>query len=117
VLGCAGLLPVIVPAGLTPAEAGEGRLEVELFFQLGRAHWGRGYMTEATEALCRLALVVLRLPRLFAATQAGNRRAVALLRRLGGAALALDRPPGSFWGREPVCAIVSGGRAADAGRG
>lgn len=104
-VGCAGLSAVVVPGGLAAGgDDGPGlaSLEVELWYRLGRAHWGRGYATEACRRLLRLAFEEVGLPRVFCATQRGNARSLALLARLGLERPRHDRPPGPFWGADPA---------------
>jgi RimJ/RimL family protein N-acetyltransferase len=57
--------------------------EVELFYKLGRQHWGRGYAQEACRALIRYAFEELRLVRIVTCTHRENARSIALLARLG----------------------------------
>jgi RimJ/RimL family protein N-acetyltransferase len=57
--------------------------EVELFYKLGRDFWGRGFATEACEAMIRYAFEDLRLARIVTCTHRENARSIALLRRLG----------------------------------
>lgn len=60
-----------------------GTPEVELFYKLGRSHWGRGYATEACRELIRHAFEELRLRRIVTCTHRDNTHSLALLRRLG----------------------------------
>ena len=64
-------------------QARHHRLEVELSYALGRAHWGQGYATEASRALIAYAFERLRLPRIAYGVDRGNLRSVNLMRRLG----------------------------------
>jgi RimJ/RimL family protein N-acetyltransferase len=57
--------------------------EVELFYKLGRDHWGRGYATEACREMIRHAFEDLRLHRIVTCTHRENARSIALLERLG----------------------------------
>lgn len=58
-------------------------VETELFFKLGRPYWGQGYATEACTTMLDFAFRQLRLPRIISWTHRENRRALALMRRLG----------------------------------
>ena len=64
-------------------QARHHRLEVELSYALGRAHWGQGYATEAGRALIGYAFERLRLPRIAYGVDGGNLGSVNLMRRLG----------------------------------
>jgi [ribosomal protein S5]-alanine N-acetyltransferase len=65
------------------AEAPTCSMEVELAFAFGKAHWGRGYATEACRALIDYAFGTLKIPRLLGGAELANDRSVALQRRLG----------------------------------
>ncbi|MEU3980129.1 GNAT family N-acetyltransferase [Streptomyces sp. NPDC026672] len=56
--------------------------EIEIGWRLGRAHWGRGYVTAAAgETLERLR--ALGVPRVVAMVDSRNERSIAVTRRLG----------------------------------
>ena len=55
----------------------------ELGFAVARAHWGRGFASEATEALVRFAFDVLGLHRLEADVDPRNGASIRCLERLG----------------------------------
>jgi len=114
-LGCAGLAASLVPGGLDAEPGAASALEVELYFRLGREHWGRGYATEACRTLVRLAFDTLGVRRLFCATSRAHDGALALMRRLG---MEIDvRPlPGPFWGSDPARGILWNPRAVRTGR-
>lgn len=61
----------------------EGRPEHEIGFLLGRAHWGRGYATEAATAMRDRALGELGLSRLIALIDHGNVASKGVARKLG----------------------------------
>lgn len=91
-IGVAGTLPIrraadrarFVPE--TPADAPgavEGRVDGELVVALGRAHWSRGYATEAGAAVVGLGFNSFGFSRIIASLGATNDRAEKMLRRLG----------------------------------
>jgi [ribosomal protein S5]-alanine N-acetyltransferase len=55
----------------------------ELGFWVGRAHWGRGYATEAADAIMRWGLRTLGLHRVHAANMTRNPASGAVLRKIG----------------------------------
>ena len=57
--------------------------EVELFYKLGRAHWGHGFALEGCLRLLAFAFVELRLNRIVTVTHGENGRSLCLLKRLG----------------------------------
>ncbi len=57
--------------------------EVELYYKLGRAHWGEGYALEACRALVDFAFADMRLLRIVTITQPDNTHSMRLLKRLG----------------------------------
>jgi RimJ/RimL family protein N-acetyltransferase len=61
----------------------DGRTEHEVGYLFARAHWGRGYATEAATAMRDRALGELGLSRLIALIHRGNEASKALARRLG----------------------------------
>lgn len=60
-----------------------GEVEAELGYWIARDHWGRGYATEAGQAVLALADESLRLPRLRARRATDNARSANVLRKLG----------------------------------
>ncbi|HYE58483.1 MAG TPA: GNAT family N-acetyltransferase [Rhodothermales bacterium] len=60
----------------------EGRTETELSYLLARRHWGRGYATEAGQAVVRKAFEELRQTRLVAMIAHGNVASVRVAERL-----------------------------------
>lgn len=75
VLGFTGLMRAAEP-GVRPGD-------VEIGWRLARAHWGRGYATEAARAVCDHAFGALRLARLVALIRPANAASVAVARKLG----------------------------------
>ncbi|BEL06528.1 GNAT family N-acetyltransferase [Actinoplanes sichuanensis] len=73
-IGMAGLDPVDEEAPVGGVEAG---------WRLARSAWGRGYATEAAQAVLAYGFEVLELPEILAIAVAGNERSRALMRRLG----------------------------------
>ena len=63
-------------------EAGEDA-EVELGWALARAHWGRGYATEAAQAVRNWAYDAYRLERLISLIDPENARSARVAERLG----------------------------------
>ncbi len=57
--------------------------EVELGYALGRRYWGRGYATEACQAIAGYGFGTLGLRRLVSSTRRENHRSLRLLLRLG----------------------------------
>ncbi|EFL13021.1 predicted protein [Streptomyces sp. C] len=70
--------------------------ETEIGWTFARAHWGRGYATEAAEAVLAWGFGTLRLRRITAMIHHGNTASTAVASRLGFARLredtVLDRP-------------------------
>lgn len=60
-----------------------GDSEAELGYWIARAHWGRGYATEAGQAVLALADNSLRLPRICARRMLDNAASAIVLRKLG----------------------------------
>jgi RimJ/RimL family protein N-acetyltransferase len=56
---------------------------VEIGWSLPRAHWGRGYATEAAHAVLRHAFVTLDLDEVVSFTTHANQRSRAVMQRLG----------------------------------
>jgi RimJ/RimL family protein N-acetyltransferase len=61
----------------------EGRTEHEVVYLFGRAHWGKGYATEAATAMRDRALGGLGLSRLIALVDHGNEASKGVARKLG----------------------------------
>jgi len=57
--------------------------EVELAYRLGKAHWGRGYATEAAAAWVEHGLVALDLPSILAVTHPANEASERVLDKVG----------------------------------
>lgn len=57
--------------------------EVEIGYRLARAHWGRGYATEAAQTVRDYAFAVLGLPRLIAMIDPGNTASIRVAEKLG----------------------------------
>jgi [ribosomal protein S5]-alanine N-acetyltransferase len=57
--------------------------EVELYYKLGRAHWGQGYAEETCRALIKFAFDRINLLRIVTITQPDNEHSIRLLKRLG----------------------------------
>lgn len=60
-----------------------GDVEAELGYWIARDHWGRGYATEAGQAVLALADSSLRLPRVRARRMLDNAASANVLRKLG----------------------------------
>jgi len=73
--GFVGLLRVAFEAHFTPA--------VEIGWRLVPAAWGKGYATEAAQAVLRHAFSVLGMKEIVSFTAAGNKRSQSVMRRLG----------------------------------
>lgn len=56
---------------------------VEIGWRLARAHWGRGYATEAADGWLEHGFRVLGLTEIVAFTEAPHARSIAVMRRLG----------------------------------
>lgn len=74
-IGFAGLS---VPPYETPASPC-----VEIGWRLARAHWGKGYATEAARAALRVGFDTLELAEIVAFTTIANRRSRAVMERIG----------------------------------
>jgi len=61
----------------------DGDAEAELGYWIARDYWGRGYATEAGQAVMALADGSLRLPRITARRATDNLRSANVLRKLG----------------------------------
>ena len=57
--------------------------ELELSYRLARAHWGRGFATEAASALIAVAFLSTDTRRIFAGTHLDHAASQAVMRRLG----------------------------------
>lgn len=75
VLGFAGLARATEP-GVRPGD-------VEIGWRLARAHWGRGYATEAALAVREHAFDTLGLARIVALIRPANAASIAVARKLG----------------------------------
>jgi ribosomal-protein-alanine N-acetyltransferase len=73
--GCVGLAVPAFEAAFTPC--------VEIEWRLARAHWGRGYATEAARAVAAFAFETLRLPDLVAMTVPDNVTSRRVMEKLG----------------------------------
>ena len=91
-IGVAGILPLrraadrarFAPAAAEDAVGDQpGRVEGELVVALGRAHWNRGYASEASLAVIGLGFQSLGFTRLIGSVRASNDRGEKMLRRLG----------------------------------
>lgn len=74
-VGCVGLAIPRFEAPFTPC--------VEIGWRLARAHWGKGYATEAARAAMAYGFDVLRLPELVSFTVPANLRSRRVMERLG----------------------------------
>jgi RimJ/RimL family protein N-acetyltransferase len=74
-IGVVGLSTVSYEAHFTPA--------VEVAWRLGRAHWGRGYASEAARAALDYGFGALGLAEIVAVTVPANRRSRRVMERLG----------------------------------
>lgn len=68
--------------GISPGRDVE-RVSAEVGYWLGRAHWGRGIMTEAVRAFTPWAIERFELTRVFALPYARNRASVRVLEKAG----------------------------------
>ena len=60
-----------------------GQPEIELGYRLARAHWGRGFATEAAEAACAHAFSTMGLSRLIALIDPGNVASIRVAENVG----------------------------------
>lgn len=95
VVGDCGLLPV--------AESDDS---VELGYRLGRAHWGKGYATEASEAVRDHAFGVVGLARLVAVVKPGNDASARVLEKIGFARVADDAVTKALFGKYAVSGVM-----------
>ncbi len=59
------------------------RTQNEVFFILGREHWGQGYATEAARAVVRYSFRDLRIPRVIGIVQPANVASARVLEKIG----------------------------------
>ena len=64
-------------------EQGWSNWAAEIGWRLARAHWGQGYATEAARAALRVGFEQLQLPQIVSFTAVANRRARAVMERIG----------------------------------
>jgi ribosomal-protein-alanine N-acetyltransferase len=83
---------VIGFAGLRPLPDAP---DLELYYGLDPAHWGRGYATEASRAVLRYGFDVLGLDAIPIRTDGPNAASVAVMERLGARYVRTD-PGGAF---------------------
>lgn len=57
--------------------------EVELYYKFGRAYWGKGYATEACQAMLDFAFTRMRLARIVTVASRLNQESIRLMQRLG----------------------------------
>jgi [ribosomal protein S5]-alanine N-acetyltransferase len=90
--GCFGIehksdLKLIGLGGLSPHEFenrdGSVTNEFEVMYKLGKAHWGQGYATEASQAWVKYAFEVVGLKRLVVCPHKANVASVRVLEKLG----------------------------------
>ncbi|MDY7225666.1 GNAT family N-acetyltransferase [Hyalangium rubrum] len=74
-------IPGLRPAGTLPT--GRASAEVGLDYAISPAHQGRGYASEAAQALVDYALGELRLTRIIATTSRDNAASIGVMRNLG----------------------------------
>jgi ribosomal-protein-alanine N-acetyltransferase len=74
-LGLTGLSPVHFAAHFTPA--------VEVGWRLAVAAWGQGYATEAAHAALEFGFAQAGLDEIVSFTTTGNKRSIAVMRRIG----------------------------------
>ncbi len=86
-VGLVGLVPSMAAFGQLPAYGARSdartRPEVGLFWAMSPEHQGKGYATEAAQALISYAFGELQLERLVATTEHDNLASIAVMRRLG----------------------------------
>jgi [ribosomal protein S5]-alanine N-acetyltransferase len=89
-IGACGLAPNILPYGLLPAfqppaetpETAQFTVEWGLYYALSPKHQGKGYATEAAQALIDYTFRQLRLHRIVATTTYENLASIAVMKRL-----------------------------------
>ena len=99
-VGLVGLVPSMMPFGLLGSPRRPSRHqspvdsynvpEVGLFWVTGTEHRGRGYATEAAQALIEFGFGSWKLRRMVATTEHGNGASIAVMRRLG---MRIERNP------------------------
>ena len=93
-VGLVGLVPSMAAFGQLRANGARSdhrtRPEVGLFWAMAPTHQGKGYATEAAQALVSYAFDELRLERLVATTEHDNLPSIAVMRRLG---MSIERNP------------------------
>ena len=72
-----------VSIGIVSLGKHHNKIDTEISYQLLPEWWGRGYATEAVQAILTHALTVLGLPRVIAETQIANIASCRLLKRMG----------------------------------
>lgn len=77
-----GVAPFVGYTGLWPAPLPSGPA-VEVGWRLARAHWGRGYATEAGRAALRFGFESLDLAEIVSFTVPANMRSIRVMERLG----------------------------------
>ncbi len=83
-VGCCGLCPYEQGAPESGARAWRAKGGVaELGFHLHPSHWGRGYATEAAQAVARYGFEVLGVAALFAGHHPKNQASQGVLQKLG----------------------------------
>lgn len=82
VIGDCGIIP-IARSGTDWNDYSQRGPEIELGYRLARAHWGRGYATEAAREAVRYAFQDLRLDHLIGVTDPGNVASQRVLQKCG----------------------------------
>ncbi len=77
IIGYCGLQWLLLDHGLYKSP------EVEIFYALAPEYWGRGYMTEAAQAVIRFAFEDLKLKRIVSTALSANERSLGVMRRVG----------------------------------
>lgn len=78
-----GIAPFIGYVGLWPADFVTGVPMVETGWRLDRAHWGRGYATEAAREALRFGFTDLGLEEIVSFTVPQNHRSIRVMERIG----------------------------------
>ncbi|MDJ0636087.1 MAG: GNAT family N-acetyltransferase [Xenococcaceae cyanobacterium MO_188.B29] len=73
----------LVGIGIVSLGKHHNNIDTEISYQLLPEWWGKGYGTEAVQAVLNHALTVLGLPRVIAETQIANIASCRLLERMG----------------------------------